>query len=63
MSDPYDRHLGMDRPITRRDFMNGAAMVIGAAMLPNAPVFGVTNPQEPQNLQYDPSVKTGLPSS
>ena len=25
-----DRELGMDRPITRRDFMNGAAMTVGA---------------------------------
>ena len=34
MSGSYDRYLGMDRPITRRDFMNGAVMVIGAALLP-----------------------------
>ena len=29
-----DRALGMDRDITRRDFLNGASLVIGAAMLP-----------------------------
>ena len=49
MSSSYDRYLGMDRPITRRDFMNGAAMVIGAAMLPQGHAFGAANPAEPQN--------------
>lgn len=64
MSDSYDRYLGMNRQITRRDFMNGAAMVIGAAMLPTAPAFGVANPLEPQNEPgYDPPVKTGLRGS
>jgi hypothetical protein len=29
-----DRELGMDRNIPRRDFLNGAAMTIGAALLP-----------------------------
>ncbi|MGA8869158.1 MAG: FAD/NAD(P)-binding protein [Candidatus Sulfotelmatobacter sp.] len=64
MSDSYDRYLGMDRTITRRDFMNGAAMVIGAAMLPGASGFGVTGSAEPQNQPgYDPPIKTGLRGS
>ncbi|MGA8684805.1 MAG: NAD(P)-binding protein [Candidatus Sulfotelmatobacter sp.] len=64
MSDSYDRYLGMNRPITRRDFMNSAAMVIGASMLPTAPAFGVTNPLETQNEPgYDPPVKAGLRGS
>ena len=64
MSDSYDRYLGMDRPITRRDFMNGAAMVIGAAMLPHASASGATNLPEPQNDPgYDPPGKTGLRGS
>ncbi|MGI8960885.1 MAG: NAD(P)-binding protein [Bryobacteraceae bacterium] len=29
MSDSYDRYLGMDRPITRRDFINGMTVGIG----------------------------------
>jgi hypothetical protein len=29
-----DRELGIDRDIPRRDFLNGAAMVIGSAFLP-----------------------------
>src|SRR5580692_10196998 len=64
MSAFEDRYLGMDRPITRRDFMNGAAMVIGAAMLPTARAFSGANPLGPQNEpRYDPPVKTGLRGS
>jgi spermidine dehydrogenase len=64
MSEAYDRYLGMDRPITRRDFMNGAAMVVGAAMLPGARGFGATDGNEAQNEKgYDPPVKTGLRGS
>ena len=64
MRDFYDRYLGMERPITRRDFMNGAAMVIGAAMLPHASASGATNLPEPQNDPgYDPPGKTGLRGS
>ena len=29
-----DRRLGMDRPITRRDFLNGAAVAVSAAAMP-----------------------------
>jgi len=32
--DESDRDLGMDRAITRRDFLNGASVAIGSAMLP-----------------------------
>lgn len=34
-----DRQLGMDRPITRRDFLNGVAVGIGALGLPKLPSF------------------------
>jgi spermidine dehydrogenase len=64
MTSSYERYLGMDRPITRRDFMNGAAMAIGAAMLPHGHVFGTTGATEPQNQAgYDPPVKDGLRGS
>ena len=64
MSDYDDRYLGMDRPITRRDFMNGAALAIGAAMLPAVRAFGAANPREPQSeAGYDPPIKTGLRGS
>ncbi len=69
MSDFSDRELGMDRPITRRDFMNGAAMAIGATMLPGKTALGAetngaeTN-AEPQNRAgYDPPVASGLRGS
>lgn len=29
-----DRRLGMDRTITRRDFVNGIGVAIGASLLP-----------------------------
>ncbi len=33
--DPNDRALGMDRGITRRDFLNGVALgVVGSALAP-----------------------------
>jgi hypothetical protein len=32
--DLRDRELGMQRPITRRDFLNGVAVTAGVAMMP-----------------------------
>jgi len=29
-----DRELGMDRPITRRDFLNGASVVAASTLVP-----------------------------
>jgi len=64
MSKSHDRYLGMDRPITRRDFMNGAAMAIGASWLPGGKGLGETNRGERQNQPgYDPPVTTGLRGS
>ena len=34
-----DKELGMDRRITRRDFMQGAAMAIAAATTPPTSLF------------------------
>ncbi len=53
-----DRRLGMDRPIDRRDFLNGTAITIGAALLPAAITSGalVADPLEP----YYPPTKTGM---
>jgi spermidine dehydrogenase len=39
-STAHDRELGMDRPITRRDFLNGVAIGVTAAA--SAPLFGAT---------------------
>jgi spermidine dehydrogenase len=65
MSDSDDRRLGMDRAITRRrDFMNGAAMVIGASLLPRAPESDSFSRQEPQNQPgYYPPTSAGMRGS
>lgn len=59
-----DRELGMNRPITRRDFMNGAAMLVGASMLPRYGVTATATEAETQNRPgYDPPVSTGMRGS
>lgn len=59
-----DRELGMDREISRRDFLNGAAVAIGGAALPASSLFQSSNPPEPQNRPgYDPPLATGLRGS
>jgi spermidine dehydrogenase len=64
MSESDDRRLGMDRHITRRDFMNGAALVIGASLLPHALEAHSFNSQEPQNQSgYYPPTRTGMRGS
>jgi hypothetical protein len=35
MSDLTDRELGIHRNITRRDFLNGVAITVGAALMPS----------------------------
>ena len=54
----------MDRDIPRRDFLNGAAMVVGSALLPAALHAKETKSDEPQNrADYNPPVTTGLRGS
>jgi spermidine dehydrogenase len=62
-----DKELGMGSRTTRRDFMNGVAMTIGAAAMPHA-LHGQadesTGAAEPQNASgYDPPATTGLRGS
>ena len=33
MSKSYDHDLGMGRPITRRDFLNGVSIAVGGSLL------------------------------
>jgi spermidine dehydrogenase len=64
MSDARDRYLGMDRPITRRDFLNGAAILVGGTLLGGTALSGITNPTERQNRSgYYPPALTGLRGS
>ncbi len=55
-----DKELGMGRKITRRDFMNGVAMSIGATAIPQA-MHGQANETEAQNVPgYYPPATTGM---
>jgi spermidine dehydrogenase len=56
-----DRELGMDRRITRRDFMNGAAMSVAAALAPSLLAQGETEAQDRPG--YDPPAAHGLRGS
>jgi spermidine dehydrogenase len=64
-----DRELGMQRKITRRDFLNGVSFSVGASLLAANPVwleaFGV--PQSPfapeKDPAYYPPSKTGMRGS
>src|ERR1700738_741250 len=65
-----DKQLGMDRPITRRDFLNGVAMITGASLLTHpAMCIGqaaatAISTAEPQNVPgYYPPALTGLRGS
>jgi spermidine dehydrogenase len=44
-----DRDIGMDRPITRRDFLNGVTLTVGGALVPPA--------------QFDPLAQTSQPAA
>jgi spermidine dehydrogenase len=54
---PRDKELGMSRDITRRDFLNGVALTVGAAILPS-PLFAASDKAD----DYPPA-RTGLRGS
>lgn len=57
-----DRHLGMDRPIQRRDFLNGVAVTgLGLAGAGTASAAVAPAPQDAAG--YDPPVLTGMRGS
>jgi spermidine dehydrogenase len=56
----HDRELGMDRPISRRDFLNGAAMVIGSSAVPKSALPSSEQNFEAQNRKgYNPPAAIG----
>ena len=61
MSDQTDRELGMNRRITRRDFLNGMAVTAGAAMMPWQLFGGDFNPEK--SPSYYPPALTGMRGS
>ena len=60
--DPKERALGMDRNITRRDFLNGVGVTIGAAMLP-PDVLRAWETDPEKTPEYYPPALTGLRGS
>src|SRR5690349_20047499 len=67
MSEKWDRALGMDQPITRRDFLNGCAVTIGASLLASRTgllegMAASDSSPEKQPGNYPPA-KTGLRGS
>jgi spermidine dehydrogenase len=60
MSRDRDRYLGMDRPITRRDFINGAAVIIGGTLLGGSTLSGESASTQPSD---SPPQSTGLRGS
>ncbi len=64
MADSDDKELGMDRGITRRDFLNGVAVTAGAAMLPPHLLAALQHDLDPERSpDYYPPALTGLRGS
>jgi len=65
LGDLNDKQLGLDREITRRDFLNGVALTVVAAIVPAAFFLGCDSRQsEPeQSPEYYPPALTGLRGS
>jgi spermidine dehydrogenase len=53
---PRDRELGMDRPIKRRDFLNGVSVAIGAPFLGAHTAFGQTGAPQSASSNYPPTL-------
>ena len=63
MGNSKDRELGMHREISRRDFLNGVALTVGAAMLPPH-LFAAFDQAERENSpDYYPPSLTGMRGS
>lgn len=58
-----DRELGMDRQIPRRDFLNGAALAIGASLVPANLQTAVPNAIAENRNGYYPPTATGIRGS
>jgi len=56
--DSNDRRLGMNRLITRRDFLNGTAIAIGATLIPAC--SGDGGPVADLSAQYYPPAEMGM---
>ena len=70
MSSGRDRELGMDRNITRRDFVNGVGVALTSSLLPTSKVSAFASlieqaqlEQVPQAGEYYPPTRTGMRGS
>jgi spermidine dehydrogenase len=67
MSKKPDRALGMDRNITRRDFLNGCALTVGASLTAGSPewmkLLAAADEAPEKNPNYYPPAKTGMRGS
>jgi spermidine dehydrogenase len=58
-----DKELGMHARITRRDFLQGAAMTVAASAAPSSPLYGQAAVGPQTRLGYDPPALHGLRGS
>jgi spermidine dehydrogenase len=62
-----DRELGMNRPITRRDFLNGVSVAVGTTLITTGELDAMTSAQQPApdlpSDEYYPPARTGLRGS
>src|ERR1700758_683246 len=67
MSEKRDRDLGMDRSITRRDFLNGCAVTVGASLIATRPALleamAASDAAPEQDPGDYPPARTGLRGS
>jgi len=63
MQDCADRNLGMDRPIRRRDFLNGMALTAGAALTSQGLAGFETEHVAETSPDYYPPILTGMRGS
>jgi len=61
--DSNDRTLGMDRSISRRDFLNGVAMAAGALTVPDSLLALEQDYAPEQQPDYYPPTRTGMRGS
>ena len=62
----HDRDIGMDRGITRRDFLNGVGVALTSALVAPAwlEAWGVSDAQSPESApDYYPPARTGMRGS
>jgi spermidine dehydrogenase len=55
-----DHQLGMDRSITRRDFLNGVALTVGGALVAPQILNAFDKPDAPAAGEYYPPALTGM---